>query len=122
LGGTTADWGTDAYRERTARRLGTSSANPGVRETPWVEDGSFIKLRELTLSYTFNRDHTDKFFGGLFTNLKVSFTGRNLLLFTDYSGYDPEVSNFGSIAIGRSIDVTPFPSARSYYFTLGFGL
>lgn len=122
LGGTSADWGSPAYLERTARRLGTSSSNPGVRETPWVEDGSFIKLRELTLSYTFNRDQTDKLFGGFFTNLKISFTGRNLLLFTDYSGYDPEVSNFGSVAIGRSVDVTPFPSARSYYFTLGFGL
>ncbi len=122
LGGTSADWGQASYLERTDRRLGRSPNNPGVRETPWVEDGSFIKLRELTLSYTFNRDQTDKFFGGLISNLKVSFTGRNLLLFTDYSGYDPEVSNFGSVAIGRSVDVTPFPSTRSYYFTLGFGL
>ncbi|MCS6990155.1 MAG: SusC/RagA family TonB-linked outer membrane protein [Chloroherpetonaceae bacterium] len=122
LGGTTADWGSPAYIERTQRRLGQSPNNPGVRETPWVEDGSFVKLRELTLSYTFSREQTDKLFGGFFTNLKVSFTGRNLLLFTKYTGYDPEVSNFGSIAIGRSIDVTPFPSARTYYFTVGFGL
>ncbi len=122
LGGTSADWGSEAYRERTARRTGNSPSNPGVRETPWVEDGTFVKLRELTLSYTFNREQTDKLFGGLFTSLRISLTGRNLLLFTNYSGYDPEVSNFGSIAIGRSIDVTPFPSARSYYFTLRFGL
>jgi TonB-dependent starch-binding outer membrane protein SusC len=114
LGGTTADIGQASFAQRVADR------RAGV--TPWVEDGSFIKLRELSLTYTLNRETTQKMFGGLFSYLKIGVTGRNLLVFTDYSGYDPEVSNFGNVAIGGSVDVTPFPSTRSFYGTLSFGL
>ena len=53
---------------------------------------------------------------------RIGVAGRNLLTFTDYSSYDPEVSNFGNRAIGRSIEVTPFPSSRSFYFNIAFGL
>jgi hypothetical protein len=60
-------------------------------------------------------------FGSSISNLKVGVAGRNLLMFTDYTGYDPEVSQFGSIAIGRSVDTIPYPSSRSFYFNLAFG-
>ena len=43
-------------------------------------------------------------------------------MITDYTGYDPEVSQFGNVAIGRSVDVIPFPSARSFYFKVSVGL
>ncbi|MBK8193677.1 MAG: hypothetical protein IPK76_10890 [Lewinellaceae bacterium] len=50
---------------------------------------------------------------------RVGFSGRNLLNFFDYSSYDPEVSNFGTDAISSNVEVTPFPSAKSLFFTLG---
>ena len=49
---------------------------------------------------------------------RLTFSGRNLLTFTDYSGMDPEVSNFGNQAIGRNIAVAPFPRTRSFWFGL----
>jgi len=36
----------------------------------------------------------------------------------DYPSYDPEVSNFGTHAISSNVEVTPFPSAKSYYFNI----
>ena len=52
----------------------------------------------------------------------VTVSGRNLFVVTDYTGLDPEVSNFGSQAIARNIDVAPYPPSRSFWiaFNLGF--
>jgi len=47
---------------------------------------------------------------------------RNLFVITDYQGYDPEVSQFGNLAVGRSVDTLPFPSSRSFYFNVAFGI
>ena len=51
--------------------------------------------------------------------LRVGFSGRNLLNFFDYNSYDPEVSNFGTDAISSNVEVTPFTSAKSFFFTVG---
>ncbi len=52
---------------------------------------------------------------------RLSLSGRNLLVFTGYSGLDPEVSNFGNQAIARNIDVAPFPPSRSFWTSLDVG-
>jgi hypothetical protein len=52
---------------------------------------------------------------------RLSVTGRNLLLFTNYFGYDPEVSNYGQQAIVRNIDLGPYPGTRSFYFSITAG-
>ncbi len=104
----------EAARERVRLRATTTR--------PYVEDGSFVKLRELSLNYTFNRDFTKSVFGNAVSYLKIGVSGRNLLMFTRYSSYDPEVSNFGSLATAGSVEVTPFPSSRSFFFNIQFGL
>lgn len=90
--------------------------------TKFVDDGSYVKLREVALDYTFDRAALSGFLGGIFRSLRLGVSGRNLIMLTPYWGYDPEVSNFGNLSVGRSVDVLGFPSARSYYFTLAFGL
>jgi TonB-linked SusC/RagA family outer membrane protein len=87
----------------------------------YVEDASFVKLREVTLSYDLPTQMLSRFWSGANT-ARVSVSGRNLLTFTDYTGLDPEVSNFGNQNIARNIDVAPFPPSRSFWFgvTLGF--
>lgn len=87
-----------------------------------IEDGTYLKLREASIGYTFDKETVESIFGGLFSKFRIALSGRNLITYTGYTSYDPEVSNFGNRAIGRSIEVTPFPSSRSYYFnvTLGF--
>lgn len=126
LGGTSPDAGLEGEIQRTALRTGrnpvTGQPTNQPLGTPWIEDGTFLRLRELALTYTFDRNLISSLFGGAVSYLRVGITGRNLLLFTPYAGYDPEVSNFGNVAIGRSVDVTPFPSSRQFYFNLSFGL
>lgn len=57
----------------------------------FVEDGSYVKLRELALRYSFDFDQLQPIFGNALNRVTLSAIGRNLLTFTNYSGYDPEV-------------------------------
>jgi len=58
----------------------------------FVEDGTFLKIREASLRYTFDADVVRGWFGGALglDGLSINVIGRNLLTFTDYTGYDPE--------------------------------
>lgn len=56
----------------------------------FVEDGTYVKLRELSLQYTFDRAHLG-FLSPVFHRITLGVIGRNLLTFTDYSGWDPEI-------------------------------
>jgi len=87
----------------------------------YVEDASFVKLREVTLSVEIPRSWYSGFWRGV-RDARLSLMGRNLLMFTPYSGHDPEVSNFGNQPIARNIDVAPFPPSRNFWvsFSLGF--
>lgn len=69
--------------------------NTNIVNDFWVEDGTYLKLREVALSYNFDNDFMKKAGIGLFSSAKLSVVGRNLLTLTDYSGFDPEVG--GSI-------------------------
>jgi len=76
-----------------------------------VDDGSFIKLRELALRY-----HLGKF--KVFNDLSFSLTGRNLISWDDYKGYDPEVNSAGQSTILRGIDFGAVPAPRTFNVAL----
>jgi len=84
----------------------------------YVQDGSYLKLREVTLAYNLPPEIPRHF--GMRT-ARLSASGRNLLRFTPYKGLDPEVSNFANQAIVRNIDVAPFPPSRSFFFSIDVG-
>jgi len=88
---------------------------------PYVQSGTYVKLRELNLSYNLPERITSSIFGRSIRSARLSLTGRNLLRFTPYRGLDPEVSNFGRQAIVRNIDVAPFPPSRSFFFSIDLG-
>jgi TonB-linked SusC/RagA family outer membrane protein len=88
---------------------------------PYVQSGTYVKLRELNLSYNLPDRITSTLFGRSIGSARLSLTGRNLLRFTPYRGLDPEVSNFGRQAIVRNIDVAPFPPSRSFFFSIDLG-
>ncbi len=113
LGGTSEDLDTPEGQDRLAGVGGTGR---------YVEDGTYLKLREASLTYNVNPDLVARWTAGQARSLTLGVSGRNLLVFTDYSGYDPEVSQFGNVAIGRAVDVIPFPSSRSFYFKVALGL
>jgi TonB-dependent starch-binding outer membrane protein SusC len=57
-------------------------------------------------------------FGSKAQDVRLEFAGRNLYTWAPYTGYDPEVSNFGNQNIGRFQDVTPYPPSRSFFFSI----
>jgi TonB-linked SusC/RagA family outer membrane protein len=88
---------------------------------PYVQSGTYLKLREVNLSYNLPDRLVAGIFGRNIRTARLSLTGRNLLRFTPYRGLDPEVSNFGRQAIVRNIDVAPFPPSRDFYFSIDLG-
>ena len=85
-----------------------------VPETGIIEDGSFLRLRNISLGYNIPTKYVP-----VFQNAKVYVSGTNLLLFDNYSGYDPEI-NRGNENARRGYDQAQDPSVRS--FTLGLSL
>jgi TonB-linked SusC/RagA family outer membrane protein len=77
----------------------------------FIEDGSYVRLKNLTLAYGLPQSVLQK--SGI-SGVRVYVTGQNLLTWTDYSGYDPEVSAdpFSSTGFGRDLGV--YPQARTY--------
>ncbi|MEI6948625.1 TonB-dependent receptor [Paraflavisolibacter sp. H34] len=76
----------------------------------FVEDGSFIRLNNLSLGYTFPSQWLSK---AKISNARVYLTGYNLLVLTNYSGYDPEVSVVTSSRLTPGVDFGAFPRSRS---------
>ncbi|WP_430907726.1 SusC/RagA family TonB-linked outer membrane protein [Maribacter sp. 2-571] len=76
----------------------------------FVEDASFVKIREISLSYTFDKEILGPQLP--LEAIKLTLSGRNLWTFTDYTGYDPEVALAGS-PIFR-IDEFTFPNFRLF--------
>jgi TonB-linked SusC/RagA family outer membrane protein len=86
----------------------------------YVESASFLKLREVTISWDLPASAVHSILrGGRYVRLSLS--GRNLFTSTPYTGLDPEVSNFGNRPVGRNIDVAPFPPSRSFFFGVDLG-
>ena len=86
----------------------------------YIEDASFVKLRELALTYDVPKTVVSRI-GGRARSLRLELSGRNLYTWTRYTGADPEVSNFGNQQISRFIDLAPFPPSRSFFFTVDVG-
>jgi TonB-dependent starch-binding outer membrane protein SusC len=103
----------------SAKRNAENNANG----TPYLETATFVKVREVSLSYLI----PDRFVGWL-TNAvhvkdaRLSVTGRDLFAWFAYTGLDPEVNFVGQTQIQRGQDVTPFPPARAVFFSLDLGL
>jgi len=83
----------------------------------YIQDGSYVKVREISLSYRLPGTMM-QYFGGRARSARLELSGRNLFTSTSYRGLDPEVSNFGNQAIARNIDVAPYPPSRSYFFSV----
>ena len=83
----------------------------GIEE--WrIDDGSFVKLREVSLGYDFGK------VSNVFSGLSVLFSGRNLFSWDDYKGYDPEVNAGGQSTILRGIDFGAVPIPRTFSLSI----
>jgi TonB-linked SusC/RagA family outer membrane protein len=83
----------------------------------YIEDGSFVKLREVALSYRFNQPWVRRLGASTMT---LSLSGRNLLTWTDYTGLDPELNLFSANTVAQGVDFANTPLARTFVFGLSF--
>ena len=79
----------------------------------FIEDGTYLRIKDITLSYNFH--------GGILDRLGVSrlqpyVTATNLVTFTDYSGMDPEVNEWGNSGAVQGIDWGTYPHSKSFVF------
>lgn len=86
----------------------------------FLEDATFLKLREVTLTLNLPSSIVDKLWDNA-RYIRLTLSGRDLLRFTGYRGMDPEVANFGDEAIARNQDVAPYPPSRSFWFSVNVG-
>ena len=79
-------------------------------------DGDYLKLTNATLAYNFGN------VGGVAKNARIYLTGQNLLVFTKYKGFDPEVNtiNTENGLPSTGLDYIPYPSARTIIFGVNF--
>ena len=108
-----------AYNNRwTGPGTSNSYAKPNYRGIPFygrvnsslVEDGSFIRLKNITISYALPVKRLN-----LIQSAKVFVTGTNLITITKYSGFDPEVNSRGQFnALATGMDYGTIPQVRSY--------
>lgn len=83
----------------------------------WVEDGSYLKLREVALSYTIPGAALQNFARGYIKGIKLSILGKNLYTLSNYSGYDPEVATTDGTQY-FAYDFMGYPNYRSFAASL----
>ena len=83
----------------------------------FIEDGSFLRLKNITLGYTLPHKWTRKFHA---SKLRIYATGQNLFCISGYSGYDPEVNSASSNPMTPGLDWGAYPKSR--VFTFGIDL
>ena len=98
--------------------------NSGVAACPFtgideqcIEDGGYVKLREISVGYQFDQSWVTRGLG--LSTLDVRVAGRNLKTWTKYSGLDPETSLGGSLSKVGGADYFNLPQTRSIVFTVG---
>ncbi len=101
-----------------AENLNESNNNPASVSSRYLKNGSYLRLNNVSLGYNFNTRSIN--FLKWASALRLSVTGQNLFVITDYDGYDPEVNidrNIGSVS-SYGIDYLSYPKARSFIFGL----
>ena len=107
---------TEANPNSDIPRATTSSSNK-VFSSRIIEDGSFLRLKTVTLGYSLPKQITSKLH---IDKLRVYFAAQNLFTITDYSGYDPEVS-IRNNALTPGLDFSAYPRARQFSFGVNLG-
>jgi iron complex outermembrane receptor protein len=102
---------------KSALNDGTGIHEPAIYSSRWIEDGSFVRLQNVTIGYTLPST-------GLLRqmrNTRVYLSGDNLLLLTGYTGYDPEANTDSGLA-SRGIDYLNYPNPRTITLGVHVGL
>lgn len=101
--------------------VGDPNANSRISDR-FVEDGSYLRLKNLTIGYTLPTNVIGRFGDGFIQRLRIYATSQNLLTFTNYSGYDPEIgvrtdlgNQGGQVqTLNSGVDFGQFPQPRTF--------
>lgn len=87
----------------------------------FLEDGSYLRLKNISIGYTFSSDKLKQISGNVVSRVRVYVSSQNLLTFTKYSGYDPEVASRGYNLLNNGIDYGQYPQARTFLLGVNLG-
>jgi iron complex outermembrane receptor protein len=102
---------------KSALTDGIGINEPAIFSSRYIEDGSFVRLQNVTVGYNFVMPGG----GARSRTARVYLSGDNLLLHTKYTGYDPEVFTDAGLA-SRGVDYLTYPRARTFTSGLRVGL
>ena len=103
-----------------ARALPNGGDNSSLNNVPssaWIEDGSFLKLKNLSVGYTLPASLLNRF---TISRIRIYVSSQNLFTITKYSGLDPEIGMQGGSATQNGVDNGTYPSSR--FFTFGLNV
>jgi TonB-linked SusC/RagA family outer membrane protein len=89
----------------------------GVPSSNWIENGSFLKLKTVTIGYTFPGDLSKKI---SLTKVRIYVSSQNLFTITSYKGLDPEIGTQGGFGSQSGVDNGTYPSSR--FYTVGLNV
>jgi hypothetical protein len=96
----------------------TRGAGNNATKDFFVEDASFVRLRNISLAFDLAKVVKLPYLN----KAQIVFTGRNLMTFTKYTGYDPEISSGSSnSSFDRGVDHSTLPNTKSYQIGLNIG-
>ena len=104
----------DTYSRAT---YNDDAVGSNVPSSAWIEDGSFVKLRNLTIGYTVPLDASKRI---AMSKLRIYLSTQNLFAITKYSGADPEIGIQNGNATQNGVDNGTYPSSR--FYTLGLNV
>jgi TonB-linked SusC/RagA family outer membrane protein len=112
-------WQQPGDRTDMPQATATDPNNNNRASSRFIEDGSFLRMKDVTLSYEFKSDVISKIH---LQRLKLFITAINLVTFTNYSGMDPEINYAGDDNIRMGTDFFTYPQARRVMFGINIGL
>lgn len=100
----------------TVPRAVNGDPNQNVRPSDrWIEDGSFLRMRNIILAYRIPTGSLDNITKGVVSSLRIYASAQNLFTITKYKGYDPEVGNrTPGASLTNGIDYGTYPQPRSF--------
>ncbi len=117
IAGTTAAY-TAYYRSAYADISGARNGGRNYTKDYFYEDASFLRLRNIYIGYDFSKLLNSK----VFKRAVLTLSGRNILTFTKYTGFDPEVSSGTSNStFDRGVDDQSMPNVKSYQLGVNLG-
>jgi TonB-linked SusC/RagA family outer membrane protein len=112
---------TPTNKNTTVPRAISGDPNQNVRPSNrWIEDGSYLRLKNIIIGYTIPNKTLQSLTKGSISSFRLYVSSQNLLTFTGYDGWDPEIGSKNT-TLTNGIDYGQYPAARSFQFGLQVG-